>query len=52
MVKATWHGFEILDIDFHAGWCEIIFKMSDFESPLTGTGRHRVLMEDIVLEEA
>ena len=26
-------------------------KMNDFESPLTGTGRRRVLMEDIALRE-
>lgn len=52
MVKATWRGHEIYDIEFHQGWCDILFKMSDFESPITGTGRYRVLPEDIILEEA
>ena len=47
MTKAFWKGREITDIDYHNGWCEIIFKMSDFESPITGTGRYRVAMEDI-----
>lgn len=51
MIKAFWKGYEIYEIDYkHNGWCEILFKMNDFESPITGTGRYRVLVEDIVLE--
>ena len=51
MIKAFWRGYEIYDIEFHQGWCEILFVMNDFESPITGTGRYRVRTEDIVLEE-
>ena len=53
MFKAFWKGWEIFEIDYHSrsGWCEIIFKMSDFESPITGTGRYRVLMDDIEIRE-
>ena len=51
MVKAFWKGHEIYDIEYRAGWCEILFKMNDFESPITGTGRYRVLPEDIELKE-
>ena len=51
MVKAFWHGHEITEIDFYHGWCDIVFKMDDFRSPLTGTGRYRVCPEDIVLKE-
>ena len=47
MVKATWHGHEIYDLEFRAGWVEVAFWMDDFESPLTGTGMRRVRMEDI-----
>lgn len=47
MPKAYWNGHEIFDIEFHQDWCEIAFWMSDFESPLTGTGTRRVRMEDI-----
>lgn len=51
--KAYWHGYEIYEIDYHShsGWCEILFCMNDFESPLTGTGRYRVLMDDIEIQE-
>lgn len=51
MPKAYWNGYEIFDIEFHQDWCEIAFRMSGFESPLTGTGRKRVRPEDIVIEE-
>ena len=51
MIKAYWNGHEIYDIEFHHGWCEILFKMNDFESPITGTGRYRVRTEDIELRE-
>ena len=51
MIKAYWKGHEIYDIEFHNDWCEILFKMSSFESPITETGRCRVLMEDIILVE-
>ena len=52
-IKAFWKGYEIFEIDYkdHSGWCEILFKMNNFESPITGTRRYRVRMEDIVLEE-
>lgn len=48
-VKAYWRGFEIFDIDFHYGWCDIVFWMDHYKSPLTGTGRFRVRPEDIEL---
>lgn len=51
-VKAYWNGYEIYDLEFCAGWVEINFWMSDYESPITGTGRRRVRMEDIILEAA
>ena len=51
MVKAFWRDYEIFDIDYRNGWCEILFWMNGYESPITGTGRRRVLPEDIVLEE-
>lgn len=47
MTKAYWNGHEIYDIEFRDGWVEVAFWMDDFESPLTGTGRRRVRMEDI-----
>ena len=50
MPKAYWRGYEIYDIEFHQDWCEILFWMDDFASPLTGTGRKRVRPEDIVIE--
>ena len=48
--KAYWSGYEIYDIEFHEDWCEILFWMDDFASPLTGTGCKRVRPEDIVIE--
>ena len=53
-VKAFWRGYEIYEIDFrdHSGWRDICFWMSDYESPITGTGRCLVRMEEIVLEAA
>lgn len=48
--KAYWSGYEIFEIDYHEGWCEILFGMPDFESPITGTGRYRVRPDDIVIE--
>ena len=51
MVEAYWHGWRIYEIDYQNGWCDILFEMNDFESPITGTGRCRVLMEDIELRE-
>ena len=48
--KAYWSGYEIYDIEFHQDWCEILFWMDDFASPLTGTGCKRVRPEDIVIE--
>ena len=53
MPKAYWRGHEIVEIDYknHSGWCEVIFKMDDFRSPITGTGRYRVLMDDIEIRE-
>ena len=48
--KAYWNGYEIYDIEYHEGWCEILFLMNGFESPITGTGRYRVRPEDIVIE--
>ena len=51
--KAYWNGYEIYEIDYkdHSGWCEVLFWMNGYESPITGTGRARVLMEDVVIEE-
>ena len=51
--KAYWHGYEIYEIDYHShsGWCEILFVMNGYASPITGTGRYRVLMEDIEIRE-
>ena len=49
MAKAFWKGKEIFEIDYHSGWCEIVFW--DDNSPITGTGRYRVLMEDIEIRE-
>ena len=51
MTKAFWRGKEIFEIDYHShsGWCEIIFW--DDNSPITGTGRYRVPMEDIEIRE-
>jgi len=51
MIKAFWNGHEIYDINYENGWCEILFKTNNYESPITGTGRYRVSMEDIVLME-
>ena len=48
--KAYWSGYEIYDIEFHEDWCEILFWMDDYASPLTGTGCKRVRPEDIVIE--
>ena len=52
--KAYWHGYEIFEIDYksHTGWAEIHFKTNGFESPITGNGRYRVLLEDIEIREA
>lgn len=50
MPKAYWNGYEIFDIEYRYGWCEILFKMNSYESPITGTGRARVFPEDIVIE--
>ena len=50
MFKAYWNGYEVIDIDFYHGWCEIRFWMGDFKSPLTGTGRYRVRPEDIEIK--
>ena len=52
--KAYFQGWEIFEIDYHShtGWCEIIFKMDDYHSPWTGTGRRRVALEDIEIREA
>lgn len=47
ITKAYWRGFEIIDLDIHEGWCDIIFKMSDYQSPLTGTGRFRARWDEI-----
>lgn len=49
MFRAFWHGYEIYDIEYRAGWCEILFRNA--ASPITGTGRCRVLMEDIELRK-
>ena len=53
MAKAYWKNYEILEIDYrdHSGWVEVILKMNGFESPLTGTGRVRVLMDDIEIRD-
>lgn len=51
MPKAYWKGYEIFDLEYHAGWVEIAIRMNDYESPLTGTGRVRVRMEDIEIRE-
>jgi len=47
MTKAFWKDKEIFEIDYHShsGWCEILFW--DNNSPITGTGRYRVRLEDI-----
>lgn len=50
MPKAYWKGYEIFEIEYRQGWCEIAFHMSDYESPITGTGRYRVRPEDIIVE--
>lgn len=53
MTKATWCGYEIyMMYNFHKDWCEIGFWMSDYESPITGTGRRKVRLDEIVVEEA
>ena len=51
MAKAFWRGKEIFEFDYHSqsGWCEIVFW--DDHSPITGTGRYRVPMEDIEIRE-
>lgn len=49
MIKAFWNGYEIYDIDFHHGWCEILFCKNN--SPITGTGRYRVRIDEIELKE-
>ena len=53
MVKAFYKNQEILEIDYksHSGWCEIIFKMDGYHSPITETGRYRVLLDDIEIRE-
>ena len=50
MFKAYWNGYEVIDIDFYHGWCEIRFWMGEYKSPLTGTGRYRVRPEDIEIK--
>ena len=50
MPKAYWNGYEIYDIEYHEGWCVILFWMNNYESPITGTGRYRVRPEDIGVE--
>ena len=52
MVKAFWNGYEIIEIEYHTDCVDIVFQMDYYHSPLTGTGRRLVRMEDIVLEEA
>lgn len=50
-VKAYYRGYEIFWVEYDdAGWCEILFYMPPFESPITGTGRYRVWPEDIELK--
>ena len=53
MLKAYWQGYEIIEIDYksHSGWCDIVFMMDDYSSPITGTGRRYVRMDEIVIEE-
>ena len=50
-VNAYYRGYEIFWVEYDdAGWCEILFYMPPFESPITGTGRYRVWPEDIELK--
>lgn len=51
MPKAYWRGHKILEIDYKAGLCEIIFEMDAYRSPITGTGRYRVTPENIEIRE-
>ncbi len=52
MSKASWRGYEIYEVvETCAGWAQILFKMNGFESPITGTGRRWVPMNEIVVEE-
>ena len=52
MIKAFWKGYEIFWVEYtDSGACDILFKMPEFESPITGTGRHLVRMEEIELRE-
>lgn len=51
MVKAYFRDWEIYAMEIYDGWCDVCFYMSDYESPITGTGRYRVRFEDIILKE-
>ena len=52
MPKAYWNGHEVYQIgETCGGWVKISFYMTDYESPLTGTGCCWADMDDIIIRE-
>lgn len=51
MNRAYWRGYKIIEIAFRQNCADIVFLMSDWESPITGTGRQLVALDEIVIEE-